>query len=37
MPQEIIDEIGIEKIYLDSEESNSINLGEQLEGPFFII
>ena len=36
MPQEIIDEIGIEKIYLDSEESNSINLGEQLEGPFLL-
>ena len=36
VPQEIIDEIGIEKIYLDSEESNSINLGEQLEGPFLL-
>lgn len=36
VPQEIIDEIGIEKIHLDSEESVSINLGEQLEGAFLL-
>ncbi|NLY47132.1 MAG: AAA family ATPase, partial [Tissierella sp.] len=36
VPEEIIDEIGIKKIRLDSEESNSINLGEQLEGPFLL-
>lgn len=36
VPEEIIEKIGIEKIYLDSEESNLINLGEQLEGPFLL-
>lgn len=36
VPQEIIEEIGIQKIYLDSDESNAINLGEQLEGPFLL-
>lgn len=36
VPEEIIEEIGIKKIRLDSEESNSINLGEQLEGPFLL-
>ena len=33
IPEEIIDEISIKKIYLDSSEYNSINLGEQLESP----
>ena len=36
VPEEIIEEIGIKKIRLDSDESNSINLGEQLEGPFLL-
>lgn len=36
VPIEIIDAIGIEKIYLNSDESDSINLGEQLEGPFLL-
>lgn len=36
VPQEIIDLIGIEKIPLDTNESNAINLGEQLEGAFLL-
>lgn len=36
VPQEIIDEIGIKKIHLDSDESASINLGEQLDGAFLL-
>lgn len=36
VPQEIIDFISINKIPLDSSESNSINLGEQLEGAFLL-
>ena len=36
IPEEIIDEISIKKIYLDSSEYNSINLGEQLERPFLL-
>ena len=36
IPTEIIDSIGIKKIYLDSDESNSINLGEQLDGAFLL-
>lgn len=36
VPQEIIDFISITKIPLDSSESNSINLGEQLEGAFLL-
>lgn len=36
VPEEIIEKIGIKKIYLDSEETNLINLGEQLEGPFLL-
>ncbi len=36
VPQEIIDEVGISKILLDSSESTYINLGEQLEGPFLL-
>lgn len=36
VPEEIVEEIGIKKIRLDSEESNAINLGEQLEGPFLL-
>ena len=36
VPQEIIDSIGIKKIHLDSDESASINLGEQLEGAFLL-
>lgn len=36
VPEEIVEEIGITKIRLDSDESNAINLGEQLEGPFLL-
>jgi len=36
VPQEIVDEIGISKIYLDSSSTNAINLGEQLEGAFLL-
>lgn len=36
VPQEIIDLIGIEKVPLDTNESNAINLGEQLEGAFLL-
>ncbi|MBU5437641.1 AAA family ATPase [Tissierella sp. MSJ-40] len=36
VPQEIIDKTGIKKILLDSDQSNSINIGEQLEGPFLL-
>ena len=36
VPQEIIDLLGIKKISLDSNESNTINLGEQLEGAFLL-
>lgn len=36
VPQEIIDQIGIKKIYLDSTDSSAINIGEQLEGAFLL-
>lgn len=36
IPTEIIEAIGIKKIYLDSSASSYINLGEQLEGPFLL-
>lgn len=36
VPNEIIETIGIQKIQLDSGESASINIGEQLEGPFLL-
>lgn len=36
VPQEIIDAINIKKIHLDSSESASINLGEQLDGAFLL-
>lgn len=36
VPQEIIDTVGIKKINLDSDSSNAINLGEQLEGAFLL-
>lgn len=36
VPQEIIDLTGIQKVPLDSIESNAINLGEQLEGAFLL-
>lgn len=36
VPQEVKEAIGIYKISLDSKESNSINLAEQLEGPFLL-
>lgn len=36
VPQEIIDLLEIKKISLDSNESNAINLGEQLEGAFLL-
>ncbi|MGO1712452.1 MAG: AAA family ATPase, partial [Senegalia sp. (in: firmicutes)] len=36
VPVDIIEKINIRKIFLDSKESNSINIGEQLEGPFLL-
>lgn len=36
IPEEIIQAIGIKKINLDSDESSSINIGEQLEGAFLL-
>lgn len=36
VPQEVIDVIGIRKMQLDGDSSSSINLGEQLEGPFLL-
>lgn len=36
VPQEIIDTIDIKKIQLDSDESVSVNLGEQLDGAFLL-
>lgn len=36
IPEEIIETISIKKINLDSDESSSINLGEQLEGAFLL-
>lgn len=36
VPIDIIEKINIRKIYLDSKESNAINIGEQLEGPFLL-
>ncbi len=36
VPQEIIDLLSIKKIPLDSNETNSINIGEQLEGAFLL-
>lgn len=36
VPQEIIETVGIKKINLDSDSSNAINLGEQLEGAFLL-
>lgn len=36
VPKEIVDLIGIEKVPLDTNESNAINLGEQLEGAFLL-
>lgn len=36
VPQEIIDILAIKKIPLDSNETNAINLGEQLEGAFLL-
>lgn len=36
VPEEIREAIGIYKINLDGKETNSISLGEQLEGPFLL-
>ncbi len=36
IPEQIIETIGIKKIHLDSDESNSINIGEQLDGAFLL-
>lgn len=36
VPDEIVEAIRIKKIHLDGEESSSINIGEQLEGPFLL-
>lgn len=36
VPQEIIDLLGIKKISLDTNESDAINLGEQLDGAFLL-
>lgn len=36
VPEEIVEEIGIRKIKLDSDSTNAINIAEQLEGPFLL-
>jgi len=36
LPQEVIEKTSINKILLDSNVSNFINIGEQLEGPFLL-
>jgi exonuclease SbcC len=36
IPQEVVDAHGITKAYLDSSLSSSINIAEQLEGPFLL-
>ncbi|NLY67364.1 MAG: AAA family ATPase [Tissierellia bacterium] len=36
VPQEVVEKTTIKKILLDSNISNSINIGEQLEGPFLL-
>ncbi len=36
VPEEIIEEIGIRKIKLDSDSTNAINIAEQLDGPFLL-
>lgn len=36
VPQEVVDKTSMRKIILDSNQSNSINIGEQLEGPFLL-
>lgn len=36
VPIDIKEKINIKKIYLNDKESNAINIGEQLEGPFLI-
>lgn len=36
VPQEIIDKISFRKVLLDENNSNSINIGEQLESPFLL-
>lgn len=36
VPQEIIDKTSMRKVVLDSSQSNSINISEQLEGPFLL-
>lgn len=36
VPKEIIDKTSLRKILLDSNQSSSINIGEQLEGPFLL-
>ncbi|MBS4539910.1 AAA family ATPase [Clostridium sp. D2Q-11] len=35
-PIDIVEKLNIRKIHLDSKESSSINIGEQLEGPFLM-
>lgn len=35
-PIDIVEKLNIRKIHLDSKESNTINIGEQLEGPFLL-
>ncbi len=36
VPQEIIEKTSMRKVVLDSNQSNAINIGEQLEGPFLL-
>ncbi|SHI00296.1 AAA family ATPase [Sporanaerobacter acetigenes] len=36
VPQEITEKINIRKIYLDGKQTNSINISDQLEGPFLL-
>jgi len=36
VPFEIVEKLNIRKVYLDGKQSSSINIGEQLEGPFLL-
>ncbi|MCR2042710.1 AAA family ATPase [Anaerosalibacter massiliensis] len=36
VPKEIIDATNIRKVYLDGKQTNSINISDQLEGPFLL-
>ncbi len=36
IPQEIVEATSIRKVPLDSGQTSSVNIGEQLEGPFLL-